>query len=66
MAVTTNNYYASVSPSWDDRQVYQGWSPSIKWCQENLKDRQWRYDGEGVFEFKQEQDYTMFLLKWDR
>jgi hypothetical protein len=66
MALMTNNYYASISPSWDDRGTYQGWSPSIKWCQENLNDRRWRYDGEGIFEFKQEQDYTMFLLRWDQ
>ena len=46
---------------------YQGWRPCIDWCRKHLGDRAidgWRFQGEGVFEFKNEQDRTLFLLKW--
>ena len=52
-------YIASIS-SPDPRQ---GWWPCIKWCEEYLINK-WDYQGEGVFDFYSETDYTMFLLKW--
>ena len=43
---------------------YQGWSPCIKWCDKNFDESNWRYVGEGVFEFRNEADHMMFLLRW--
>jgi hypothetical protein len=44
---------------------YQGWSPCIRWCEQHLDDyRGWFYVSEGVFEFNDERDYLMFLLRW--
>lgn len=69
----TGWFVASV-PSPDTGRVYNGWSPCIEWCSEqwgNLSryviirhGQNWRYVGEGVFEFENEQDYVLFLLKW--
>jgi hypothetical protein len=47
--------------------VYQGWLPCIEWCTKTFGDRAidgWRFIGEGVFEFREERDYVMFLLRW--
>jgi hypothetical protein len=46
---------------------YQGWQPCIEWCQTQFGNRAidgWRFVGEGVFEFREEKDYLMFLLRW--
>ena len=51
---------------------YQGWRPCMEWCVETFGGGigatvwgpGWRFVGEGVFEFKNEQDRTMFLLRW--
>jgi len=49
---------------------YSGWMPCMDWCREQFdidddnQPRTWRYVGEGVFEFKNEQDRTLFLLRW--
>jgi hypothetical protein len=43
---------------------YQGWSPCIRWCEENLDNRGWWYIGEGVFEFSSKQDHLLFMLRW--
>ena len=43
--------------------TYPGWSPCIRWCEQNVDDG-WRYQGEGVFEFNRRQDYLMFVLRW--
>jgi hypothetical protein len=43
---------------------YNGWHPQMRWCSENLQDTLWRYVGEGVFEFKNDADRLMFLLRW--
>jgi hypothetical protein len=44
---------------------YQGWKPCMDWCEERWGDRGgWWYIGEGVFEFNDERDYLMFLLRW--
>ena len=48
-------------------EAYRGWTPCIEWCKTQFGDRAldgWRFVGEGVFEFRDEQDYAMFLLKW--
>ena len=63
-------YVASVKAPVVDRiskHVYQGWRPCIEWCKTQLGDRAldgWRFVGEGVFEFRDEQGYAMFLLRW--
>jgi len=52
--------------------IYQGWRPCMEWCVETFGGGigatvwgpGWRYVSEGVFEFRQEQDRTMFLLRW--
>jgi hypothetical protein len=48
------------------KHVYQGWNPCIQWCSEyfNNTNDQWRFVGEGVFEFRNEKDYMWFLLRW--
>ena len=46
-----------------DIRPYQGWSPCIVWCDNHLKDGWW-FLGDGVFEFLNEQDYLMFVLRW--
>jgi hypothetical protein len=52
-------------------EVYQGWRPCIIWCTKTFGDMRpydspdrWRFVSEGVFEFREEQDCTLFLLKW--
>jgi hypothetical protein len=42
---------------------YQGWTPCIHWCEDQIVDGWW-YIGEGVFEFINEEDYLMFILRW--
>ena len=47
--------------------VYQGWKPCIEWCKEQFGNSVmdgWRFVGEGVFKFRDERDYIMFLLRW--
>jgi hypothetical protein len=44
---------------------YQGWAPCIRWCEEHLDNyRGWWYVSEGVFEFEDEADHLMFVLRW--
>jgi hypothetical protein len=66
-----NRYVASVqSPAIQHDPInghrYQGWSPCIQWCEEQFgEDRGgWWYMTEGVFEFNNEQDYLVFMLRW--
>lgn len=65
-----NRYVASVeSPATQYDPVnghrYQGWAPCIRWCEQQFGDEGgWWYNTEGVFEFVDEQDYIMFLLRW--
>ena len=47
-----------------------GWTPCMKWCEKEFgyeqfdwQDR-WRYNSEGVFEFKDAEDCEWFLLRW--
>jgi hypothetical protein len=46
-----------------DGVPYKGWRPCIVWCDNHLKDGWW-FLGDGVFEFINEQDYLMFMLRW--
>lgn len=62
-------YVASVTAPYQEGEVYRGWSPCINWCQEHLYhgghyEPNWNYIGEGVFEFRDEQEYLAFMLKW--
>jgi hypothetical protein len=50
-------------------EVYRGWTPCIEWCEQtfgeiSMDNYRWRFISEGVFEFNNEQDYLLFLLKW--
>lgn len=69
----TQWYVASVMPPVDEtvngKYRYQGWVPCINWCEHafgeiTMDNYRWRFISEGVFEFREEQDYIMFLLKW--
>ena len=43
---------------------YQGWSPCVNWCEANTKEQNWRFCGEGIFEFRRLDDHILFLLRW--
>jgi hypothetical protein len=50
---------------------HQGWTPCIEWCTKTFGDirspdspARWRFISEGVFEFREEKDCTMFILRW--
>lgn len=59
--MTSKTWIASVIQP----QGNHGWTPCIEWCRQNLSsDNDWRFVSEGVFEFVNEQDYTLFLLRW--
>jgi hypothetical protein len=62
---------ASVAPPVDEtinsKYRYQGWMPCVEWCKEHFgpqHELQWHFVGEGVFEFRHEQDLVAFLLRW--
>jgi hypothetical protein len=57
----SNRYVASVAAP--KMPTYQGWSPCIVWCERHLGDGWW-FIGDGVFEFVNEQDHLMFMLRW--
>ena len=57
----TGRYVASIMPP--ELTPYQGWSPCMRWCEEQIVDGWW-YIGEGVFEFVGEADHLMFMLRW--
>ena len=65
-----NRYVASVeSPVTQYDPVnghrYQGWAPCIRWCEQQFGDEGgWWYNTEGVFEFVNEQDHLLFMLRW--
>ena len=43
----------------------RGWTPCIEWCQQQWGDSDcWRFVGEGVSEFRRQEDFMLFLLKW--
>ena len=49
-----------------------GWTPCMRWCTETFGDEcwqnstngRWRYNTEGVFEFKNAEDCEWFMLRW--
>ena len=51
-------------PAHKEYGYHKGWSPAMDWCKERYTEQNWRYVGEGVFEFNSEQEYLMFMLKW--
>jgi hypothetical protein len=57
----TDRYVASVMAPGNIK--YVGWLPCMRWCEENIVDGWW-YIGEGVFEFVDEADHLMFVLRW--
>jgi hypothetical protein len=56
------DYVASVMAP--QMPTYQGWTPCYDWCRENIGNTGWTFVGEGVFEFSNEKDYLMFMLRW--
>ena len=42
---------------------YQGWTPCIVWCEKHIGDGWW-FIGDRVFEFVNEKDHLMFVLRW--
>jgi hypothetical protein len=42
----------------------QGWLDCKEWCLAMISSSCWRYQGEGVFEFKHAKDALIFRLKW--
>ena len=64
-------HVASIMPPVDEtvngKYRYQGWMPCVEWCKETFghqHEYQWRFIGEGVFEFEHEKDCVVFLLRW--
>ena len=62
-------YVANVAPP--VAEVYRGWTPCIRWCTQTFGEMRspnspprWRFVSEGIFEFREEQDCALFLLKW--
>lgn len=53
-------HIASIMPPPDDGH----WCKPYTWCRSQLSEADWGYQGEGVFEFKKEQDYLIFILRW--
>lgn len=66
---------ASVPPPSD--HPYKGWVSCMDWCIATFSDntdeygnpsrscgKNWRYVGEGVFEFRRVDQHLMFLLRW--
>lgn len=46
------------------KHIYQGWSPCVNWCEERFEEHNWRFCGEGVFEFRRADDHMLFVLRW--
>ena len=47
----------------------EGWWSCIQWCIDQWGEswggeRNWRFVGEGVFEFRRVDNLTLFLLRW--
>jgi hypothetical protein len=62
-------HVASIMPppvdiTFNGKYRYQGWHPCIEWCAETFIIGNWRFVGEGVFEFRDEKDKTWFILRW--
>lgn len=39
------------------------WLPCVEWCEQNIKSGWW-YINEGIFEFNDEKEHLMFILRW--
>ena len=59
-----NGWIVASVPSPYENSKYQGWTPCRRWCERNCKDENWRFVGEGVFEFRRANDHLMFVLRW--
>ena len=59
-----NGWIVTSVPAPNPTGRYQGWTPCINWCAEQVKDGNWRFIGEGAFEFRRADDNMMFLLRW--
>jgi hypothetical protein len=68
-------YVASVMPPVDEtvngKYRYQGWRPCIDWCTKTFGEMcspdspdRWRFISEGIFEFQDESDLVLFMLRW--
>jgi hypothetical protein len=66
-------YVASVPTPHTDKPYSRGWSDCMNWCRDTfgeatttnpLVGNGWRYMSEGVFEFENEKDCVLFLLRW--
>jgi len=44
---------------------YTGWMRCYDWCKEHITQNHFKYIGDGVFEFKNEQDCILFKLRWE-
>lgn len=60
-----------MAPSVNGFPAYRGWRPCIEWCEEQFGDQEmdrwqfrWLFEGDGIFKFRSEQDYLLFLLRW--
>lgn len=58
-------HFTAIPPDYED-DWGQGWRHSISWCNEHVGEQgvDWWYAGLGQFVFGQEQDRTMFALRW--
>lgn len=45
-------------------ESYKKWSEAYLWCRMNLNLLSWQYMGSGEFRFVQEQEATLFILRW--
>jgi hypothetical protein len=54
-------YVASIKAP--ESSPYLGWAPCIDWCEQRFGPGWW-YITEGVFEFVDERDYLLFMLRW--
>ena len=59
-----NGWFVASVPSPHTNGRFQGWSPCSKWCEKNIAPTNWRYVGEGVFEFRRADNHLMFTLRW--
>ena len=68
-----NGWIVASVPAPAESPSYKGWIPCMDWCMDNIggskyalssEGKNWRYVGEGVFEFRRADDYTMFVLRW--
>ena len=62
-----NGWYIAIVPAPMTEKLWESWRPCVEWCRENFGDRAidgWRFNGYGEFEFREESQYLLFLLRW--